>query len=429
MTATVTLREHARLTVDALATPTLDRAQVSHSAFDWLCRLSAGLGAGGARLVEVENRRWLRMDNYVGIIETPCGTRIEILPKHVEGAESEAPSRRLLRRMISAALDLPARDVGLADLERFDAPVSEWVIGRFLEELDRLVQRGVRFDYVRVESEERFLRGQLDTVRQIRQGPGRDHLFRLRQDVFVADRAENRLLRLAIDQVAKATRDPAHWRRAQELRHLFQEVPASAAVSDDFERWQDGRLMAHYQAVRPWCEMVLHRQMPLAVAGTWRGISMLFPMERLFERYVARWLHGALHTGAELTTQAASRFLCQHDGSAIFQLKPDLLVANAGQRWLLDTKWKLLTGQRTDKYGLSQGDFYQLFAYAHRYVGGLGDMYLIFPKTAAFSACLPTFDFGSGLRLHVVPFDLDACRLEIGTAGDLPIRAESEKPR
>ena len=55
----------------------------------------------------------------------------------------------------------------------------------------------------------------------------------------------------------------------------------------DFQSWQDSRLMAHYQAIKPWCEFVLNQHIPMAVQGDWRGLSLLFPMEKLFESYVA----------------------------------------------------------------------------------------------------------------------------------------------
>jgi 5-methylcytosine-specific restriction enzyme subunit McrC len=126
----VTVREYARLTTDTVAAPTLDLAQVSVSAFDWLCRLSAFFSKAGAGLVQLENRCLLKLDNYVGVLETPCGTRLEILPKHFEREDCIKQSRALLRRMIQASLDLPTREVGAADLQHFDAPLSEWVIGR-----------------------------------------------------------------------------------------------------------------------------------------------------------------------------------------------------------------------------------------------------------------------------------------------------------
>lgn len=418
---TVTVREYARLTVDNIAGGSLDRAQIPSSAFDWLCRLSSTFSASGAALVELENKRWLRLDNYVGVLESPCGTRLEILPKHVEDQNDAAVSRALLRKMICAAMDLPARDAGEASLDRFDAPLSEWIIGRFLAALDQLVKRGLRFDYQRVEAQEGFMRGQLNVVRQMRQAPGRQHIFQIWHDLFGPDRPENRLLKAALDRVAASAQTPSNWRLAQELRLLLQEIPASTDVSGDFRAWREDRLMAHYQPLRPWCEIVLHRQLPFAIAGNWRGISMLFPMEQLFERYVAAWLRGALTRGAALRAQVASQYLCAHDGAQMFRLQPDLIVEEGERRWVLDTKWKRLGDQKANKYGLSQSDFYQLFAYGHRYLAGHGELYLIYPRASGFDRPLPVFDFDKEMCLWVVPFDLDANRIDPAHLAGLPI--------
>jgi len=181
--------------------------------------------------------------------------------------------------------------------------------------------------------------------------------------------------------------------------------------------------MAHYQPLRPWCELILHRQMPLAVAGEWHGISMLFPMEKLFERYVAAALRRTLQADARLVTQAARHALCEHLGTPIFQLRPDMLVEHAGRRWVLDAKWKLLdAADREGKYGLSQGDFYQLFAYGQKYLGGEGEMLLIYPQHSRFDGIDAAFHFGGGLSLRVAAFDLEKGCLINALATGLPLR-------
>ncbi|WP_236177068.1 McrC family protein [Pseudomonas qingdaonensis] len=419
MSAFVTVREYARLTTAAVAPGSLDCAQISESAFDWLCELSASFNRNGATLLQVEGRRALKWDSYVGVLQTPCGMRLEILPKHHEQDDCLAKSRRLLRKLIQHALKLKPREASVASLELFDAPLSEWVMGQFLAELDLLVKRGVRFDYRRLEEEQRFLRGQLNVVAQMRQPPGRQHHFQIRHDVFLPDRAENRLLKLALEQVAKNTQDASNWRLANELRAMLTEVPASWKVSHDLRAWSCDRLMAHYQAIKPWCELILNQQMPIAVSGEWQGMSLLFPMEKLFENYVEGWLCSRLVPSARLTAQAARQSLCQHDGSAMFRLEPDLLLQRGLHTWVLDTKWKRLdSADRLNKYGLSQADFYQLFTYGQKYLAGRGELALIYPRTAQFSQPLPPFDFNPELRLWVLPFDLDEDVLLAGEGVD-----------
>lgn len=366
----------------------------------------------------MEDRLSLQLDSFVGVIETPCGTILEILPKHADHADDADWARGLLQRMLPCALDLATRDVGTASITPFRSPLSEWVMAQFLKSLDHLVKRGLRFDYVRVEEEQRFLRGQVDVVRQMRQPPGRQHFFQIRHDIFSPDRPENRLLRSALDKVCKHTQEAGNWRLAHELASLLAEIPASTNQPRDFRAWRKDRLMAHYQPVKPWCELVLGEHMPLALRGSCYGISMLFPMEKLFERYVAKRLETCLIGGAALNEQVRQKSLCNHKGKDFFQLKPDLLLTHQGKNWVLDTKWKRLDGvlrsygdEGAQKYGLKQSDFYQLFAYGHKYLEGEGDVVLIYPVTKEFDAMLPVFNFSPKMNLWVVPFHLDDGKL------------------
>ena len=91
---------------------------------------------------------------------------------------------------------------------------------------------------------------------------------------------------------------------------------------------------------------------------------------------------------------------------------------------VLDTKWKLLDGAKangSEKYGLSQADFYQLHAYGQNYLDGRGDVVLIYPRTDAFDQALPVFEFpkSSGLRLWVLPFCLQRRQFILPACGSL----------
>lgn len=227
--------------------------------------------------------------------------------------------------------------------------------------------------------------------------------------MLTVDRPENRLLKSALMRVCKLTQVTDTWRLSHELASLLAEIPNSRDIQADFQLWRNERLMAHYQPVRPWCELVLGQYMPLAMRGNTHGISLLFPMEKLFERYVEIKLRQQLPRPYSLKQQARSASLCIHQTKSMFLLKPDLLVQNGQKNCLvLDTKWKLISEIDTgNKYGLSQSDFYQLFAYGHKYLDATGEMMLIYPRTEEFSDVLPPFDFSQNLRLWVVPFDLE----------------------
>lgn len=412
----ITVREHARLTTGLVTAGSMDEASIPSSAFDWLCREAQRFRTRGAALVQLEDRRWLRLDNYVGVLESPCGTRIEILPKHVRGQGDVTAARKVLVQMLQHGLRLPVRDTGPTALQTFDAPVSEWIIQQFLRELDVLVRRGLRFDYHPVEEEVRFLRGRLQVARQIRQPAGRQHLFQVEHQVFDANRPENRLLACALDKVAGMTRESANWRLAHELQHQLAEVARSRDVAGDFRQWSHDRLMSHYGSIRPWCELVLGNRNPMSALGEWTGRSLLFPMEKVFENFVEACLRRRLPHGATLQPQAASKYLCRQGSRQLFQLRPDFVIKYEGVTWVVDVKWKLIDQADVGKnYGLSQGDFYQLFAYGKRYLSGKGQLVLVYPGTETFDKALETFDLEDGLSLDAVPLDLEN-RCLIGSA-------------
>ncbi|MCA1323746.1 McrC family protein [Herbaspirillum sp. alder98] len=368
------------------------------------------------RFIEVARyggRKALRVKNFIGVIAAPDGTQIEILPKTSEDAQDIGDTRELLWKMLDAVEDLKLLETTDANLMLRTMPLTEALASIFLKQVGALVRKGIRRDYERVQDEEQFLRGRLQVMRQIMQSPGRQHLFRIEYDLFSDNRAENRLIHAALVKVAASCNAPQNQRWARELRHGFESVPLSYDYPSDFAQWKTDRAMIHYQALLPWLRLILNQQCPFSLKDSHRGISFLFPMETLFEKYVTEMLGRQLASGdVRLHKQVRSRYLS--DAPQAFQLKPDLALKK-DQQWLrvMDTKWKLIDsaavyadGKEDLKAGISQADVYQLFAYGHKYMNGKGRLVLIYPRWSGFSEPLKEFRLGEGLFLDVIPFDL-----------------------
>jgi len=117
-------------------------------------------------------------------------------------------------------------------------------------------------------------------------------------------------------------------------------------------------------------------------------------------------LRKAAPSSMQIRAQVSDQHLCRHDGDGWFRLKPDIIVSNGVESWIVDTKWKILSGDRNGQYDLNQSDFYQLFAYGQKYFDGSGDLFLVYPRTAAFPEPFSPFYFSPQMRLRVLPFDL-----------------------
>lgn len=415
-----TVREYAFISVayEGCPTSSLDHAYIPEKAFEHLCDLSASFSKHGARVFELAGRRKIKLDQYVGVIETPCGTRIEILPKHVElngtsDQELILAERKLLQKMLSVSLHLPYREAGSANLNRFKQPLHEWIITQFLASFERLLQRGLRFDYNRVQEEQKFLRGQLQHMKYMRQPPAKKHIFPIEHDVYEVNRPENRLIRTALEVVCKKTKDANNWKLAQELRLMTSEIPRSQKIQQDFRQWQSGRVLALYAEIKPWTELILGEYMPVSTQGEWRGMSLLFPMEKLFEYFVAYHLRRGLPE-YQVKTQHSTEHICKHQQNKIFKLKPDIFIDRSqtnAKNIVLDTKWKLINqNDRGGRYGLKDSDIQQMFAYSHYYLKHESEVILVYPYRAGkFDKPLDDFGFRHtyGAKLRVVPFNLD----------------------
>jgi 5-methylcytosine-specific restriction enzyme subunit McrC len=116
--------------------------------------------------------------------------------------------------------------------------------------------------------------------------------------------------------------------------------------------------------------------------------------------------------GWRVSTQVSGQSLVESHGErSIFRLIPDLALRRGDQVVIADTKWKLLDGvDRANKYGISQADIYQLFAYAKKYLRDQDrrEVYLIYPMTDSFRHPLKPFWYSWEREvLWVLPFDLE----------------------
>jgi 5-methylcytosine-specific restriction enzyme subunit McrC len=382
-----------------------------------------------ASLCSRHGQEALQLRNFVGVLQAPCGYQIEVLPKlgKALGNEPVDASRILLLQMLQCLREFRHIETDKAQLLAREMPLLEVFIAEFLRCVGHVVKRGLRSDYVRKEDNLFALRGKLLMAQHLRQNLCRRDRFYTAFDEFSPNRAENRLLHSALKRVAKLTQAPANQRLARELCFVFADIPTSTQIQQDFQKIRSDRGMAHYEPALAWARLILADDAPLTGQGENSSPSLLFPMEAVFEAYVAKHLRGQLTGGYGLKKQSNAEYLVRHkernkEGDKKgnwFNLKPDLLIKNetGENRVVLDTKWKLLDEKASDsksKYGLSQADFYQLYAYGQYYLGGKGDLVLIYPKTDTFTAALPVFEFtkpDGSLRLWVLPFDLDNKRL------------------
>ena len=413
----LTVREYGHIGVSG-DSQGLDYVSVPQKLFDHLKELALKTSDQEKSLLRPSkygSMESLQVLNYVGILGIDDKTQLEILPKTTSDQQSLIDTRALLWKMLQVVSNVTPQETTETSLHTLPNSWLESLTRVVLKKITFLVRSGIKRDYVRREEHSSFLKGQLQLAKQMRARPGTEHKFHISYDQYLTDRAENRLLKSTLQTLNRWTTQLDNKRLCRELLFVFDEVPESTSTDSDLGQWRNDRGMAYYQPLLPWIKLILNEQSPVFSKGSHHGISLLFPMEKLFEEYVFRILRRDLQYGFRLKTQASSEHLLSHKGKGLFKLKPDGLITKNGIRYaVLDTKWKLLDASLSnskDKYKLSQADFYQMFAYGMKYLAGSGELFLIYPSHQKFQVPLEYFEFNRELRLWALPFDLQSGEL------------------
>ncbi|CAM8658076.1 McrC McrBC 5-methylcytosine restriction system component [Oxalobacteraceae bacterium] len=407
-----------------------DLKVVTPQVFEWLEGVARGDPTPGTPAwIRPSRRRGspaVELTSYVGVVRAPDGTQIEILPKigksTAAGAEDARP---ILLAMLSSLPAFKHLQTSNAELQARKMPLLDVFIHEFLIATQQIVKRGLRGGYSSRQDNIFSLRGKLQFSTHLRENLCRRDRFFAEFDEFSSDRAENRLLHSALRCALSWASLPSNQHLARELSFVFSDIPVSKVPAVDLQLVRLDRDMGYYTDALAWAKLLLQGLSPLTGFGLNEAPSLLFPMQDLYEAFVAKHLKRQLEQQFKMHKQPRSFSLVKHDTEDWFQLKPDLLVSESSKNCMvLDTKWKLLDSDKnnaSEKYDLSQGDFYQMYAYGQNYLKGSGDLVLIYPKTDSFNHALKMFAFPNSedLRLWVLPFCLRDRRLVLPTCGTL----------
>ncbi|QKE29977.1 type IV methyl-directed restriction system, component McrC [Arcobacter acticola] len=315
----------------------------------------------------------LQAQNYVGVIQTKDGTIIEILPK-IQNVD-ENKSKEILIKMLKTLKKSPFKNFNMANLKSSKMPLLEIFISMFLEELSKLIKKGIKSDYISKEENLRFLKGKLKISEQIKYNTIHKERFFVQYEEFMSDRIENRLIKTTLQYLYKKSKLNKNQQRIREFLFVFDEMGISHNIKTDFSNLKLNRQMKDYEQVLLWCKTFLLENSFSPYKGNDVAFALLFDMNLLFESYVYDYLKRNGNFD-DITAQDKEHHLAYLDGKiSKFQLKPDIVI-NKGEI-IADTKWKLLSEDKTHQ-GISQSDMYQLYAYGTKYKD-CKYMYLIYP--------------------------------------------------
>lgn len=355
-------------------------------------------------------KKVLTAQNYVGVIETLDGTVIEILPKIYKNEQQE-DARKLLMQMLAALDDMPFKYFQNAPLRTEKLSIMEIFISMFLTELHKLIRKGIKSDYVSKEDNLNVLKGKIKWSEHIRKNTVHKERFYVEYDEYSPDRAENRLIKATLNLLKKRAKSSKNQKGISECMFVFEDVCESANIDIDFSKVKTNRTMRDYEKVLAWCNVFLRNKSFTNYHGNDVAFALLVPMEKIFEAFVTKWLKKTNKHWQLKTQEARFSLVDKHIDKPMFKIRPDIIMRHEQALAIIDTKWKLLNSKTADKYGISQSDMYQLYAYGKKYSSKeatIPTLYLVYPMCDTLIQNIDLFHYctESGLRLKVVTFDI-----------------------
>ena len=356
--------------------------------------LRIGSGSGG---------KFIQARNYVGVLQTKSGLTIEILPKTADKNDAKR-SKAVFIKMLRTLKNFPFKSSNLANLKTQNLPLLEIFISMFLCELETLVKKGIKSDYITLEDNLKFLKGKLNINEQIKRNSIHKERFYVEYSEFLSDIKINQIIKTTLKFLYKKSNSSKNQQKIRELLFIFDEVSTCGDYKNFFTNYTINRQVKHYEQALLWCKIFLLGNTFTPHKGDDLAFALLFDMNALFESYVGNFIEKKI-PGTIL--QHKVKYLIEEPRD--FGLKPDIFLEG---KFIADTKWKIIRQDNKEnerKYKISQADLYQLYAYGKKYE--CGELYLIYPKIDGAKQESMKFEYEKDMHLEILYFDLENDKL------------------
>jgi 5-methylcytosine-specific restriction enzyme subunit McrC len=340
-------------------------------------------------------RNYCLVGSWVGVLQVP-GLQIEILPK-TDGSFGDEEQQltdvrsNLMEMLLRGGLGT-VRTRGVADLTLKRGNLHDQLVDAFLDRAQFELLRGLDRGYETTEGNLTTLRGKLAFGRHLAVNAAQKNRFFCRHDVLTESTQVMVRLKQACRILATRVMSQSVLVKCQQLLAILDDVPdqpfrhrqANPLFTRQNERFAD---------IYRFACMLLEGQAADAKSGPVETFSLLFDMEKVFERYIASVLatdvmpkFAGVHLYPQAKGHQLSLFNDKENADQVLRLKPDLLFVDQNtptkRSLIVDTKWKRLPADKPARP--ERSDLYQLYAYLRRY--NCTCAFFLYPKTSGVSS-------------------------------------------
>jgi 5-methylcytosine-specific restriction enzyme subunit McrC len=333
----------------------------------------------------------IQLFQMCGLLRLPSGQILEVLPKiwaaddssNADRKKEEERARRSLLKMLACNQDLKLSVLDNAAQDLAKLSLLDVFVRAFINEVLRIAHGGLRSDYVSTVSDLSALRGRMLFMETQLSGVARNGRVRCVHDEFSANNPHNQALLAALLACRKFVLSAGTQRLWFEARSMLSAISVRSITVSTINRFARNRSTRRYDEALGWAKIILGLRSPTLSAGAHEAPSLLFDMEKLFERWVEIHIQKNLEEHLVARRHGTAKYLATvkqpvnqkavtTDLSA-FKLTPDVLVWPVRERvpdampeQIIDAKWKTIEPTTKD-WGVREGDVYQMLAYLTRF--------------------------------------------------------------
>lgn len=343
----------------------------------------------------------ITVKNYVGLIQMKNGFQVQVLPKIAFNGDEDLnneKTKRIFLKMLRSMKNFPGKVFNEASLKVDRMNLYELFINMYLQEVRQLLKHGLRSSYVGQEDNLRYYKGKLMVGQHIKMNMAHKERFYMAFEEFHLNRPENRIVKSTLLKLQKLTSSAENVKEIRQMLSFFEMVEPSKNYEKDFSKVTINRNTKDYELLMPWSKVFLMNKSFSTFSGNTTSRALLFPMESVYESYVAQQMKKAfIPDGWSVSSQDRGFYLFEEPRRQ-FALRPDIVMKRGNRTIILDTKWKNLIDNSWKNYGISQADMYQMYAYSKKYK--TPEIWLLYPENKDMRGHEP-IEFTSGDGTHV----------------------------
>ena len=349
------------------------------------------------------------MKNYVGLIQMKNGYQIQILPKisftNSEDLENRN-TKKIFLNMLRSMKDFPSKVFNNSNIQVERMNLYEIFINMYLQEIRRLIKIGLKSNYIFKEDNLNYYKGKLLTSQHFKINLVHKERFYVAYDEFNPNRVENKLIKATLLKSQKLTTSAENSKKIRQLLVFFEMIDASMNYTADFSKVRINRSNRDYEMIMQWSKVFLLNKSFTTFSGNNNSRALLFPMEKVYESYVAKHLKKILgEDGWNVSSQDRGYYLFT-EPRLQFALIPDIVCKRGERTIIMDTKWKKLVNNERINYGISQSDMYQMYAYSKKYKAS--EIWLLYPLNDEMKEHSEiSFNSGDGTTVNIYFVDLE----------------------